>query len=180
MNSGINLLENKQLLAGTSATPSGRRLLVVRTIALFLLFGIASFSIIIFLFIALSPLPALQKQEQAARATLSAQHGDVAKLLLVHDRVSGAETILHTRSQFDKVLDEIRKKMPSELAVTGLVIADKTISITVTSKSLAALDTFINNMLTITGKNKNFSELTLTNFFIDEGRSVFTLTLTMT
>lgn len=167
------------MLAATQATPSGRRLLIMRTIALVVLFGIGSFSIILFLFITLSPLPALQKQEQTAKETLLQQHENVAKLMLVHDRVKGSETILHSRSSFDKLLAEIRKKMPSDLAVTGLSIADKSFAITVSTKSLALLDAFINTMLDMTGKGKRFSELNLTNFFIDSEQNALTLTLTM-
>src|SRR5258706_16470793 len=114
MNSGINLLGNKKQI---SVSPAIKKLRLVRGIAIILLSFVAFSSMVLFLLIAFSPLPALQKQEQNAIQTLAQYHPDVAKIALVNDRLDTSSQIVNKRNNFDQVLLSVRNQMPTELSV---------------------------------------------------------------
>lgn len=174
MSKGINLLGNEKQI---SAKPASKRLNLLRTVAIGLLFSISAVSITFFILILLSPLPALKKQEEGALATLSQSHPDVAKLLFIDDRLKSSKAIITKRINFDESLDKVLKKMPGGIAITALTMNKETVSITVTSSSLANLDTFLNNLVTSVDKKEDFSKITLVNFITNETNSQFILTV---
>lgn len=176
MSKGINLLGAEQRI---SVKIGSRKLKLLRAAGVWLLFGISAASIALFLLIALSPLPTLQKQEQDALNKLSAYHPDVAKLLLVEDRLKGSEAILAKRTDFDLTLDKIKEKMPEGASITGLKMDSKEISVTVTSSSLASLDTFLNNLIAAVEAKEDFSKITLTRFLSSGVNTTYTLTITV-
>lgn len=178
MSKGINLLGAEQQLSAKIGLGS-RRLKRLRAVAVWFLFGISGASIVLFLLIALSPLPAVQEQERQALATLSQYHPDVAKLLLINDRIKESEIILAKRSKFDQTLEKIKNKMPPEASITGMTLNSNEILITVTSSSLVALDTFLNNLITATEEKQDFSKVTLTRFFNNESLQTYTLTISV-
>ncbi len=178
MSKGINLLGAEQQISAKMGIGS-RKIKILRASAVWLLFGISGASIALFFFIALSPLPSVQQEEQKSLATLSQYHPDIAKLLLIDDRVKGSETLLAKRSDFDLTLDKIKNKMPAGTSITGLSMDSQEISITVTSSSLESLDTFLSNLITATEEKKDFSKITLTRFFSNEVTKDFSLTITV-
>lgn len=165
MSKGINLLGAEQRI---SAKIGSQKLKILRATAVWSLFGISGASIVLFLLIALSPLPSLQKQEQDVRAALAQHHPDVAKLLLVNDRLKGSEEILARRGSFNQTLDAIQAKMPEDTEITGLVMNDKEISVTISSASLASLNTFMDRIVAATEAKEDFSKVTLIDFFTNQ------------
>ncbi|HEX8931989.1 MAG TPA: hypothetical protein VF810_02435, partial [Patescibacteria group bacterium] len=136
MNKGINLLRPEERIVIKS---DYFRLGLLRVIALSMLFSIAAVSVVLFLLIALSPLPTLQKQEQSALDTIAKFHPDIAKLFIVEDRLNNSQVVLNNRKNFDQSLSKIKEKMPSSLAVTALTINKDKASVTVASSSLAGM-----------------------------------------
>src|SRR5690348_625617 len=109
MNSGINLLGNKKQIP---VSPAVKKLRLIRGIAISILSLVAFCSMVLFLLIAFSPLPKLQKQEQDASQTMSQYHVDVAKLDLVNDRLGTTAEIINKRNNYDQVLAAVRSQMP--------------------------------------------------------------------
>ena len=178
MSKGINLLGAEQQISAKMGIGS-RKLKILRAVAVWMLFGISGASIALFLFIALSPLPTVQQEEQKVLATLSEHHPDIAKLLLINDRIKGSETILAKRTDYEQTLDKIKNQMPIDTSITGLTMNSQEISVTVTSAPLASLDTFLNNLIAATESKKDFSRITLTRFFSNETTRSFSLTITV-
>ena len=174
MSKGINLLggERRGIL-----NKNIRNFQILRIIAVSLLFGISGFSIILFLLIALSPLPSLQQQEQNAKQNIAAYHEDMAQLLVISDRIQGGEAILKKRTNYAEPLVVLRQQMPAGLNVTSILVEDKTISLTVISSSLQVLESFLTNMTSITEEQNVFSKVILSKFFFSEGSQSFSLTL---
>jgi hypothetical protein len=176
MNSRINLLgQKKQKLDNATI----RRLKIFRMVAIGMLFCVSAFSIILFILIALSPLPALKEQEQQSLTTLSGYHPQVAKLILVDDRLKTTFQLLSQRPNFNKMFNAVSEKMPSGLIVTGLTIEGENISVTVSSASLPDLDTFLNNLLTAAESKKDFSKVILTTLFLNEDTTAYVMTVTL-
>jgi Tfp pilus assembly protein PilN len=173
---GINLLGDKKQI---SLTPAIKKLYTLRLIAVGLLFTVSAVSIMLFLLIALSPLPGLQKQEQEALRILSEHHPDMAKFYLVNERLKASNVILEKRRNFDKTFETVEKQMPSGLSITALTIRDKDMSITVTSGSLSSLDKFLNNLSVLVEESEDFSNATLTNFIVNQQQNTFSLTVSL-
>jgi hypothetical protein len=176
MSKGINLLGAEQQLSAKMGIGS-RKLKILRAGAVWLLFGISGASIALFMFIAFSPLPTAQEEERNVLSTLSQYHPDIAKILVINDRIKGSEIILAKRSEFDQTLDKIKKRMPEDASITGLTMNDQEIAVTITSASLSSLDTFLNSLITATESKEDFSKVTLTRFFSNETTKTFSLTI---
>ncbi len=175
MNSGINLLAEKKKIN----SPFLKQLPVMRFFAVALLFGVSAASIILFILVALSPIPELQQQEQAAITALSNAHPEMAKLAVVNERTNTITKILATRSSYDKTLGAIKTKMPSTVSLTAFTIEKNTVNITVSSKSLLSIDSFINNVMIASGDKKEFSQVTLKKLSQDNLTNQFSATLSI-
>lgn len=174
MNRGINLLREKKQV---TLSPALKKLRILRIIALGFLFTISCFSIILFLLIALSPLPSLQQQEKNSLSTISQYHPDMARLELIVDRLKSSMVIIQNRNNFDQTLSEVRDMMPNGLTIVALNMQEKKISLTVTSQSLTSMDTFITNLTNSVDEKKNFSQVFLAGLITDEQRKLYTLTI---
>lgn len=165
MSNSINLLADKKTNKQLSIVFT--KLGMMRFIAVSLLFGISAASIILFTLIAISPLPTLQNQEKNASFTLEQQQQDIAKLVLINERADNITKLLAQRQSFDSSIDRVRSKMPAGISVTSFTVARDNISLTVSSKSLALLDQFLNKLVQATDEKKDFSRVTLADLSID-------------
>ena len=177
MSSGINLIVTKQRSA---FAPLLDRVQILRSIAIFLLFGVSVCSMILFLLISFSPLPALQKQERSEIANLAQFHSDVAKLSFLNERANGIATLISKRANLNKLIDSIQNKLPAGVSIVSLSMGKKTLSVTVDSNSLATLDTFLNTLTDATGVNKEYFHLTLNNLSLDGERNRYLLIVDIT
>lgn len=177
MSNGINLLGKKNQAA---VSPAARKLWRMRLVAIWSLFVISGFSIILFLLIALSPLPALLQQEKSALATLASHHQEVAKVLFLQDRLQTTSQIIAKRPSFDAKLQAVQDLMPAGIDITEMSIDQKGITVTVSSSSLLLLDTFTNNLLASVDAKKDFSEVVMGKLFINPQRNVFSMTVSLT
>lgn len=176
MSNSINLLTDKKTNKRLSVVFT--KLGTLRFIAVSLLFLVSASSIILFSLIAISPLPTLQNQEKTASFTLSQQQGDIAKIMLVNERTDTISQILSKRQSFDTVIDTVRSKMPAGITVTAFTVTDGNISVTVSSRSLALLDQFLNKLIQATNEKKDFSRVTLADLSIDNDSFLMKVNLT--
>jgi Tfp pilus assembly protein PilN len=174
MNSRINLLPSKKQAPSSATTRRAGR---VRLFAMSMLFGVSTASIILFLLIALSPLPTLQQQERNALGTLSQYRTDIAKLLLVNDRLRASSTVLKNRKDFAKALESVQSRLPSGVAITDINMTRETVSVTVTSTSLSSIDTFITSLINSQAEKKDFKSVSMSKFSVDSQKEAFLVTV---
>lgn len=174
MSSRINLLGIKKKEA---ARPLLKKLIVMRLSAMIILFLTAAFSVILFMLIALSPLPQLRKQEALAINTLSQSKDDVAKLVILNERMNAVEVLLTKRNDYDQLLSKIQSYSPSGLQITGFSFSTEGISVTVGSNSLKQIDAFMNGLVNAVQQKQNFSHVTVSNLALDSLKDQFSLTL---
>lgn len=175
MNS-INLLEDKK---GSPQVAFVNKLRKLRFTAVGLLFLVATSSVMLFIFIALSPLPQLKNQEKLVVVTLSQYHTDMMKLLLIKERTTVIESILSKRRSYDQLLDAIQSRLPGGVEVRSLNIETGTLSLTVSSKSLDLLNTFTSNLANAVAEKKIFSQVILNNISVEERGGNYLAALTL-
>jgi hypothetical protein len=177
MSNGINLIatKNQSFLA-----PLLDKIKILRFIAVTLLFIVSVASVILFILIALSPLPALRTQEQTSLATISAYHTDIAKVMILQERVTSIDGIIAKRGNYTTILDALKSKLSGSTEIISLQISKKSVSVTVVSDSLSEMNSFIDGILSETGTKKVFSQATLSNLSLDTTRGQYLLVLSLT
>src|SRR5215469_8948196 len=101
MNERINLLEpNKD----TGASVFLKRLQSMRVVTIGILFLVSATSVMLFILVAISPLPTLQKQLASLEATLAQSKSNIVKLAVVSDQANTANAIVKMRQTPDVTL----------------------------------------------------------------------------
>lgn len=174
MSEGINLLDPNK---NTGPAVFLRRIETMRVITIGLLFIISASSIILFILVALSPLPALQKQEQSLRETLTSSKSDIVKLTLVNNQTNSIDSLLTQRQSFDQPLSLIQDKLTSGLTATEIQADSNSLIITVESSSLQSLDTFLNSLIGYVQAKTGFSKVTLVDLTTDQTNNQYSVTV---
>lgn len=157
-----------------------RQLQFLRYFALILLFGISAFSIALFLLIASSPLPNLQKDENAARFELERLHPKMAKYFVVNDQLSHIDSVLKNRKDYNAMIDLLEEGMPETLAFQALVINDQTVSFTFTSLNLEDFDSLLEKIDELTTSRRVFRQVLIDSFSVNPLNGRYSLVLAVT
>lgn len=147
--------------------------------AIGLLFIVSVSSVTLFILISLSPLPELKRQEQGLRNTLAQSSEDMAKLALLDERTGAIADLLEQRTSYDKTIELLQNKLPSNAAISSIRVDQKTLVVTVESNSLQSLDTFLNGMIGYVQGKEAFSQVTMTSLSTDAETNGYSLTVSM-
>lgn len=176
MSDGINLLDpNKKQ---ENALPE-KRMRYMRFVAGALLFIVSASAFILFMLVSLSPLPALQRQEQSLRITLSNNSTDITKFALLHERATSISEFLKNRKSYDKILTLLQEKLPSNATISSIRVEQNTLVVTVKSTSLSALDGFMNSLIGYVQEKKGFKQATMTSLSTDDVTNDYALTVSL-
>ncbi len=174
MNEGINLLEpNKK----SSSVVILKHLQTTRIIVVSLLFLVSAFSVILFILVAISPLPTLKNQEQSLELNLLQSKNDIAKLALINDRTDGISHFLAKRQMLDQTLGVIESKLSGNSVVSAIQTNSSSIVVTVDSNSLQDLDNFINGLIVLVQQKKDFSQVTLVDLANNQSTNEYEITV---
>lgn len=165
MNEGINLLDQNKKSSGFILPGHLQKM---RIIVIGLLFIVSVSSIILFILVAFSPLPALQTQEKSLEQTLLLSKSDIVKLALVKERTTSISTLLSKRGNLDQTLSLVQDKVPANTTVTSLQVDSTGILLTAESSSLQDLDTFLNGLIQYVQEKKVFSQVILVDLATDQ------------
>jgi hypothetical protein len=177
MNEGINLLEpNKK----ASSVVVLKHLQTTRIIVVSLLFLVSAISVIVFILVAISPLPALKTQEQSLQQNLMQSKNDMVKLSLINDRTDAISHFLANRQMVDQILETIDSKLSDNTTVSAIQTTSKSVTITIDSNSLQDLDNFINGMIVLVQEKKTFSQVTLVDLTNTATNNGYEITVKLT
>lgn len=157
MNDQVNLLDRK----AKHASPLTKKRAIFHLFAVGSLFVFAFFSIVLFILIALSPLPSLQEREKTETRRLSFFKDLILKINLTKDRINNVDKILSERPTYAKSLQIIKSIIPPEAAIKEIHLNDKTLTFTISSNSLIPLDTFLNSLKIEGEKEERFKKITI-------------------
>lgn len=176
MSDSINLLHPDK---NSKKLPSVKRLEGMRLFAGGMLFLVSTASVILFILVAISPLPKLQQQQRSLELTLAESKKDIAKLAYVHERASAINMILTKRQSLDRVLNLIQSNLPPDTRVTAIRSDKNVMTVIVSSKSLDSLDKFVVGMTSLVETKTAFSQVTMTELVSDELDNVYSMTLSL-
>ena len=176
MSEGINLLEpNKKSTTDVFL----RRIQTTRVIMVGLLFVVSVSAVILFILVALSPLPSLRNQEQSLRQTLASSKSDIVKLELVNERSDAIDGVMKKRHALDQTIELIQSKLSQGSQITAIKGDSKTMTVTVESGSLQSLDSFLNGLIASVQEKKSFSNVTLTDLTTDDVNNAYSVSVSL-
>lgn len=153
------------------------KLAAIRMVSMSFLFVISFSSIVLFILIALSPLPSLQQREIEEARTLATFDKKIVKILLTKERLTNAGKILQTRNVRAETLQKLAAQVPGDLTVNSIKLLGKKIEMSVTSKSLANLDTFTANVTEFNKREKRFKKIMLASLILDADSGKYVLSI---
>ena len=176
MSSDINLLSsrNRELFK------KEKQVKKVRIIAAGILFLVA-FSSIASFFLNRNFSSSYKKEEDSLLREISLMHSKEAKLLIVKDRLQSIADILKTRVSYAKTTSVFLEKIPPEVQIEELQISQKSLTLSISSTSLASIDTVIKNFTDMAKQKQILKSLTLGSltFVPRTGRYLTTLQATL-
>lgn len=177
MSEGINLLDQ-----GKKKTSEAflRRVNTTRVIMIGLLFIVSVSSVVLFILVSLSPLPALKTQEQSLQQTLARSKNDIIKFELLKERSTEISSILRTRQSLDSILSLIQTKLPKDSHIISLKSDSKNMTLTIESPSLQSLNEFLSSLIGFVQNKQTFSTVTLTNLTTDQSTNAYSATVDLT
>ena len=174
MNEGINLLDPNK---NTGPAEMLRRLQKMRLFAIGMLFIVSVASVVLFILVALSPLPSLQRQEQYLRQSLNSSKNDIAMLEIVKGQTDTISQLLNQRVSLKKQVTLIQNKLTSDITVNDIQIDNTGTLITVESNSLQSLDSFLNGLTSYVVSKNTFSKATLIDLTNDQSTNEYAVTV---
>lgn len=174
MNEGINLLDPDKKSKRSAAVLKFEGL---RIFAGSLLFLVSTASVILFILVAISPLPKLQEQQHSLEQTLAQSKKDIAKLDYINERTETINQIITKRQSLDTIIGLIQSKLPEDVRISAIRADKNTLAVTTTSKSLKSLDSYLNGILGLVQAKNAFSQITLNELTSNDLDGVYSMTL---
>ncbi len=172
MSTEINLLQKKNDKVALS-----KNALIIRGIALGSLFIVSFFSIVLFILIALSPLPALQQRVKDESKNLSFYNTIVGKMILTKERLIKTENIIENRPALSKVINTLQDQLPENMFIDSIRVEEKKVFVTFSSASLLVVDDFLTQLMEANNTNKKFQSILLTSIQHFQGSNTYIVTM---
>jgi Tfp pilus assembly protein PilN len=172
MNNDINLLDYR---SKTEAQKESERQKALRKIAVGGLFFVSALSIMIFILIALSPLPELERQQEIASVNLSNSSADIIKLELARERAVSIRELIQKRKKYNEILENLRRMLPANTTFTTMSIEENSINFSVSSSSLFAIDNFMSQLKSQGADQYGYSEIVVSRLSADIEKKEFSV-----
>ncbi len=174
MNKDINLIRAK------SQNPLSRlfdKIVLIRFLAIFFLSLVSAVSLAFFLLIAFSPLPALQQEEKTKKSQIKLLHQRMGMVLGTQERLNAISTLLDTRSDIAKLMEQVDEKLPEDVVLSGFTIEEGQAKIKFSSSSIFSLEQAIKQVST--PPDKNIRQIILNQITLDSSGAEYIGAVTM-
>lgn len=177
--SKINLLFDQ---SGSSYAQLLTKLRVLRVVAIGLLFLVGTASIMLFLMIALSPLPRLRAEEERLTDTIKSgsYQSKMDKYFIISSRLKDINTVLAQRPDVVKTYELLESTLAGSVKINFLDITEKNISLNLYSNNLAELESVTTNLREIPEYTKSFKAMTLSGIAYDKEDLFYRMVVTIT
>lgn len=148
-----------------------------KRLAVFALLFTGGMSVLFFLLTINPSFSTVKQQENSVLTSLSFTQGKIARYLLIKNRLSGIQQILKRRYPMDTVLSTIEDKIPDDVNVDALSIANKAAFITLSSSSLLSLDTAMTNISSLLANKQIFKKITVQSVIANPQTTRYTVSI---
>lgn len=175
MSKNINLLpkKNKYVLKHEKVLKS------LTTFSIFLLAFVFIVSVSLFLLQKTSSLNQLEKEKEDILVSLTKANEKTARYFFIRNRILEVSDILNKRSNLDKIIDLIQSKVPEDVSIDSLNIDKSSVGISLSSKSLYSINTFLDNISATVLNDKIFGNLTLNTLLLDKVGGFYKISMSL-
>jgi Tfp pilus assembly protein PilN len=173
MNRSINLLIKPK---ASELNLDAKRIRFIRILAVALLFGVATTSVILFIIIAFSPLPRLREEEKALQSELSSPTSLFTKYALLKDQIKLIQQTLSKRQNLTNTFNELDSIVPVTLRLQSYAIDAKSMKIVLIGSSITDIESFIDIITKKAQERVFFGNLKLASIVLDPQTAQYTLT----
>ena len=168
MNDEINLLSGKKSGQNTMLFKQAQ---VLRLAAIVILFSVSVISFMLFILIAFSPLPRLQREEQDLLASLTGtSNGEkLSKYYSTQNRLSDVSALLKKRTDLVAISNALRSNLSEDASIDILKVEGKTVYMTVTGPTLDSIDASIVKLQGAEKNTKLFKDFSISRINYNTG-----------
>jgi|WetSurMetagenome_2_1015567.scaffolds.fasta_scaffold97047_2 hypothetical protein len=171
MSKNINLIRNDK----TGLASANNKHIVLRITAVIILFTVSFLSVMMFILIALSPLPSLKETEKSESTQLSYFNDLIVKVLLTKDRLTQVNKLINSRPVYSKSLQFIQKYLTADSTIEEVNLKEKIVSVTVASTNLQPLAILTDDIKRSNDLSKSFKDITLESLYYDDNKQKYLL-----
>lgn len=136
---------------------------ILRRIAIGTLFIVVLIISTLFVINHTTPLPSLKNQESNVLTNLTFLRQKAVKIYLIRDRVQSVQNISSSRSMYEALLKKVKDQLPDDVSVATLGIKKNLLQMTITSSSLASLNSLLDQLTAMVNKKDSFKKLTISS-----------------
>lgn len=173
MSKSINLLPNKN----KKGIEDDGVLVILRRLSIFALVAVVFCSLILFALNYDTTLPSLRRQENTDLTNLSLLHSKTGKVLFIKERLQNISTIMNSRSTYDSLLNQINTMLPGDITVGSFDISKKTMTLVLSSHSLASLSNLLDTMTDMVNNKQTFKTLAIDDLVADGASGKYSLSV---
>lgn len=163
MSKEINLLPRKNV----GILEQERTIMIARASALLSALFVISCFVGVFLLGKQYPLEDVQRQQSQVESQLLQVKDKANRNIQLVDRVNHIQTILKTRSLLGPTIVTLQDQLPKDVEMQSLSITTTSITLSVSSSSLASLKSFLDSLTAMAEKKQLFQKLTINNIVVD-------------
>ncbi len=119
----------------------------------------------------------LKGEENYAKTNLTLLQEKTLRVYLLKQRLQDIKNIFAKRYTYESNIDQIKSQLPVPMNLDSVQISDQKITMTASSSSLNALDTFLNTIINMFHNKKLLKTLTISTISADKQTQQYTLTI---
>lgn len=173
MSTNINLL----VRTDEESLRRKKRIKILNFTAAVFLLSVCLISFGVFILAQSVNLSEIKREQEDVLRKMSQFRGRQAKLFVLNNRIENIDKILKIRKNISKTASSLLLKVPNNLSVEDFEVDDKAVTITGHSRSLFVIGEFMNNLTDMVHKKEIIKSLTLNSLTLDEGQSVYQVSL---
>lgn len=173
MNSSINLVSSRN----QALEREQKVLLMLRSVAVFLLITIAGISVLAFIITTQIPLSQIKNEEASTLQGISALSKKLTNYYLLKDRVSNVNKLLIIRKNYTEALAAVFDNVGEDLTIDSLIVEEGKLEIEISGKSLVPINEAINSIIGLGADGRRFKNLKLKSLSLNTQAGRYSVSL---
>lgn len=176
MNSKINLAKKK---VDPQKLALQKRVGALRVIAFSFLLTVCLVSVILFVMIVASPLPALRSQEEELFLALNSLNTKFQRAVFVDKQLDNIDQILATRSDLPQTMEDLISSAPASVSVLAYTATNGIFEFTVSGNNLNDIETFLTGVTALSEGDKGYKNIYVSEILLNTSSGAYQVRISM-
>lgn len=173
MNNYINLVQSKD----EERLKEKKRVRILNLIAASVLTVTVLCAITVFIISSQFSLASIKRDQNTAIYGMSQLKDKAGKLIMVNDRLKGISDVMEKRKDYSTASNSLLKYIPKGVSVKVFSLNKDTFGMTVSSSSLASIDTFLDSLIELSAQKRIISNLVMDGIIVNTKNGQYMLSI---